>query len=149
LPAWHQLGKQQRLPLRIDSDDTTAGNTDPSPSKSESTKTKAVISQPLDYVPAQPTPVPGSLAIVRLDGSSSTAQTGATITKAVWAITSSIDNKSVANATGLVADVLLAPGQYTAGLLVIDSLLGNAVASKKFEVVRPPPSSAEGDRSGT
>jgi hypothetical protein len=136
-------GKQQQRLLNLKGDYPDPPNTESKQEEAASTRTHAVITQPLDDVPAQPTPTSEGLTAVQLDGSSSTAQTGATITQAVWAINAGADGRTVATATGLVTSVLLAPGKYTAGLLVIDSLQGNAVATKDFTVVA---SSSESQR---
>jgi hypothetical protein len=62
----------------------------------------------------------------------------------VWAIVDRLnltDGKPtpVANATGRFAQIRLQPGSYQAGLLVVDSSGGNAIAQKNFQVGPAPP----------
>jgi hypothetical protein len=137
-----QQQQQQQQQLLSSADDQGAAKA----STDAKATTKAVISKPLNIVPGEPSASAKGLMSVELDGSSSTAQPGATLTTAAWSIIRAADKTNVANANGLVASVLLPPGQYEAGLLVLDSLLGSDIAltqfEVQFEVVVAPPADA-------
>jgi hypothetical protein len=128
----YRLGDQQQQHQQLLSSTSDEGAI--AAATDDKATTKAIISKPLDVVPAEPSTTSGLTSVV-LDGSSSTAQTGAIISTAAWSIIKVSDKSNVANATGLVASVLLPPGQYQAGLLVLDSLLGSNIALQQFEVM--------------
>lgn len=97
----------------------------------------AVITQPLSYVQASP----GGVTTVTLDAQNSAPRPGSTITQWVWAIVDQQNKTAVANATGRVAQVRLAPGSYQVGLLILDNSpeAKSAIAQKNFQVGPAPP----------
>jgi hypothetical protein len=109
----YQLGvqRQQHRQLLSTSDEgAVTASTD------DKGTTKAIISKPLDVVPAEPSTSSGLTSVV-LDGSSSTA--GATISTAAWSIIKVSDKSNVANANGLVASLAeraAAPGAVSSRL---------------------------------
>lgn len=116
--------------LRIGSRNTTSG-------------LAAVITWPPSAVAAA-----GASTTVALDATGSMAGANKNISTYLWAIVAVPNNTPAGQGEGRLATVSLPRGNYTVGLLVVDSD-GNKVTAKKSIIVADPPGSDSGDGSSS